>query len=315
MILSELKFTNRKNYSGPTITQRCEVKCDKCGEIFEGFYWKIIEQHKKFHCDLCRSCKLHDPINSSFMEKHRQIFIEMNRQNSGKTYEEIYGKEKTLEIKRGLKRTLKERGFSEKSINSWIDAGRKASIKKCKNKKLEEIVGKEKSNQIKEKISKRFSGKGNPMYGKPSPQGSGSGWSGWYKKWYFRSLLELSFMINYIEKNDFKWETGELAKYNIPYLNWEGKEKSYFSDFILENSRMIEIKPSNLKNSKDVLTKKQAAEIWCKEHNFTYELIESNSFDKLTEEEIKNLHDLGELKFIDRYEEKYIELWKDLKLK
>jgi hypothetical protein len=32
-----------------------------------------------------------------------------------------------------------------------------------------------------QKISEKNSGSNNPMYGKPSPQGSGNGWSGWYK--------------------------------------------------------------------------------------------------------------------------------------
>ena len=44
------------------------------------------------------------------------------------------------------------------------------------------------------KISNASKGKNNPMYGKPSPQGSGNGWSGWYKGIYFRSLLYSSFM-------------------------------------------------------------------------------------------------------------------------
>jgi hypothetical protein len=36
------------------------------------------------------------------------------------------------------------------------------------------------------------------MYGKPSPQGSGNGWSGWYKGKYFRSIMELSFIVEYL---------------------------------------------------------------------------------------------------------------------
>lgn len=53
--------------------------------------------------------------------------------------------------------------------------------KSNKGKTFEEIYGKEKAVELKEKLSERFSGEGNPMFGKPSPEGSGNGWSGWYK--------------------------------------------------------------------------------------------------------------------------------------
>jgi hypothetical protein len=69
-------------------------------------------------------------------------------------------------------------------------------------KTYEELYGKEKANKMKNNLSILNSGSKNKMYGKPSPQGSGNGWSGWYKGWYFRSLIELSYMVNVIEK---KW--------------------------------------------------------------------------------------------------------------
>ena len=37
---------------------------------------------------------------------------------------------------------------------------------------------------LKSNHSVASSGERNPMYGKPAPQGSGNGWSGWYKGWY-----------------------------------------------------------------------------------------------------------------------------------
>ncbi len=48
---------------------------------------------------------------------------------------------------------------------------------------------------LKEKHRQNAIGEGNNMYGRPSPQGSGNGWSGWYKERYFRSLRELMFLI------------------------------------------------------------------------------------------------------------------------
>ena len=51
-------------------------------------------------------------------------------------------------------------------------------------------------------LSKASSGENNPMFGRPSPNKSGAGIGGWYKeKIYFRSILELSFIIMNETKN------------------------------------------------------------------------------------------------------------------
>ena len=144
------------------------------------------------------------------------------------------------------------------------------------------------------------------MYGKPSPQGSGNGWSGWYKGWFFRSLLELSYMINVIEKNGWKWENAESKKYKISYMV-DDKERNYFCDFLIEDKTLTEIKPKNIRQSKQVLLKEEAAKKWCEEHNLLYKIVCDDEFNKLTFEEIKNLYNKGFIKFIDRYENKYKE--------
>ena len=73
-----------------------------------------------------------------------------------------------------------------------------------------EKYGEEEANKrmarAKIKWSKASSGKNNPMYGKPTPNGSGNGWSGWYKGWFFRSIKELSYMINIIEARNYNGE-------------------------------------------------------------------------------------------------------------
>lgn len=69
--------------------------------------------------------------------------------------------------------------------------------------------------EFKNNRSKSSTGEKNPMFGKTSPTGSGNGWSGWYKDWYFRSINELSFMINVIERFKFTWVSGEKLKYKI----------------------------------------------------------------------------------------------------
>ena len=149
-----------------------------------------------------------------------------------------------------------------------------------------------------EKLSKASSGKNNPMYGKPSPQGSGNGWSGWYKDIYFRSLLELSFLYELINSNT-KFINGECSKYKIEY-EMDGQIKNYYPDYIVDNI-IYEIKPKRLWNSKNVIFKKNAAERWCAKNNMSYKIIEPI---RLNKELIKNLLEEKSLKILDKYAER-----------
>lgn len=148
----------------------------------------------------------------------------------------------------------------------------------------------------------KLKGKDNPMYGKPSPQGTGWGWSGWYKGWYFRSLLELSYMIKVIEKEKLIWESAETKKFMIPYVNSDGYERTYFPDFLVAGNRLIEIKPRRLHKSVAVLLKKQVAEKYCLEKGWNYEILDPK---KLTNKELISLYDNGDIKFLPKYEKKW----------
>lgn len=157
--------------------------------------------------------------------------------------------------------------------------------------------------KFKELQSINTKGSKNPMYGKPSPQGSGNGWKGWYNGIFFRSLLELSFLVNYIERFNLIFENGELNKFKITYIDFNGNNKNYFSDFIINNKYMVEIKPKRLHNSKTVQLKANAAIEFCEQHNLIYKLIEPN---KLNKKQILNLMESGNLIFMKKYLEKII---------
>jgi len=161
-------------------------------------------------------------------------------------------------------------------------------------------VANEKLLSYKNKLSKRFSGTNNPMYGKLSPQGSGNGWSGWYNGWFFRSLMELTYMIKFIEKNNWIWESGETERYNIKYLDYRGNERTYHPDFIINNKIMVEIKPIKLWNSDGVQRKKNAAELYCVKHGMIYELINIDEIIDINELINKKL-----LTFTKKYSEKF----------
>ena len=167
-------------------------------------------------------------------------------------------------------------------------------------------VADEKLLVVKEKLSKRNSGEGNPMYGKLSPKGSGNGWSGWYKGWYFRSIRELTYMVKIIERFNLKWVTGESNKYKIEYSDYKGNKRNYFPDFIINGKYIIESKPKKLWKSDNVIRKKEAAIEFCKERGLIYKLVDVGT---LNNNEIKNLYQNDLIKFLPRYENKYIELF------
>ena len=95
--------------------------------------------------------------------------------------------------------------LKEKITKKFIESGHKARKGQksfIRGLTYEQYYGPDKAKEIKSKLG--MFGPDNPQYGKPANYDSGAGWSGWYKNWYFRSIYELSFMINYIEKNNLK---------------------------------------------------------------------------------------------------------------
>ena len=174
--------------------------------------------------------------------------------------------------------------------------------KSCKGKTLEERYNsKQKAEEIKKKISKATKGKNNPMYNKPAPTGSGNGWSGWYKGFYFRSLLELSFLIRNKENRISSAET-----FSIPYVDYAGSERTYHPDFIMDSS-VIEVKPVKLVNTVNNKLKFEAAKKYFEDKKYDFKILTEKEIIKLSKDEIISLHDNNEIKFLDRYELKYKE--------
>ena len=190
----------------------------------------------------------------------------------------------------------------KKRINLFRKYRNKKLIYVCWLERYGKEIADQKLKDLKLKISKSSKGSNNPMFGKPSPQGSGNGWSGWYKGWFFRSFLELSYMINVIERNNWKWESAERKNLAIPYVNWKGTNRYYFTDFIINDNVLVECKPKAFWNSKDIISKSNAAKEFCKDRGWKFELIDPI---RLSKKEIKILHDSNKVKFIERYEEKY----------
>lgn len=168
--------------------------------------------------------------------------------------------------------------------------------------------GKEKADELdqqrRDKQSKANSGPNNPMYGKPSPNGSGNGWSGWYKGWYFRSLRELSYMINVIEAGGLEWTSAETKKLRVPYVDFAGQSRTYAADFLIEGKTLVEVKPAKLVSSRTVRLKQKAAIEFCAARGLEYQIVDPPM---LNDDEILGLYKDGAIKFIERYEKKFLE--------
>lgn len=140
------------------------------------------------------------------------------------------------------------------------------------------------------------SGSGNPMYGKPTPQGSGNGWKGWYKGHYFRSLREAMFMVG-MDNKDVAWMHGE--KVSIKYL-LDGRDRTYRPDFIV-GTQMIEIKPIKMHRSPLVQLKAEAGRAYCLANQMTYKLIDI----QIDSGAILKKLDSGDIKFAGDYEARF----------
>ena len=163
--------------------------------------------------------------------------------------------------------------------------------------------------ELKQKQSEHSKGKNNPMYGKSTPKGAGNGISGWYKGWYFRSLRELSYMVNVIEKEGHEWRSlDNTPDFRIKYLDKDGHERSYCPDFLIDNKIVVEIKPEKLQQLDLVVRKQNAAIIYCKMRNLVHiitdvEIMDFSIIEKMIENEEIKLTEKSLIKF-NKYKEK-----------
>jgi hypothetical protein len=299
MILSEIKHFKNKT---ATDYQRIIIKCDECGKEWDSALLNQKNGYEKYNKDLCIGCKR--KLDYKEGRRNSNLIVERNKLNKGKTLEEILGKEKAIAANQ--KNSISNSGKNNANFGGKYSHGfghGKLKIYGTKGLKIEDIYGIDKALKMRKNYSINRSGEKNNMYGKPSPQGSGNGWSGWYKGWFFRSLKELSYMIYVIERFNLKWESAEKKKFKIDYIDYTGNKRTYHPDFLIENKYLVEIKPKCLWNSDNVKRKAEAAIEFCSKYNFKYKLTESPKLIKFTD--IKQLVINKKVIFTDRYQEKF----------
>ncbi len=98
--------------------------------------------------------------------------------------------------------------------------------------------------------------------------------SGTYRGVSFRSSVELSFLIGYIERFETPYESGECKEWSVPYVDPKGKSRTYYPDFVLTGRKMvIEIKPKCFWSNPVIQAKKRAAEARFGAMGFKYRLV------------------------------------------
>jgi len=103
--------------------------------------------------------------------------------------------------------------------------------------------------------------------------------------------------------------SAESKEFRTEYTDWEGKRRNYFPDYVIDGI-VYEIKPSGLVNTKTNNLKFNAAREKFGTERFI--ILTENDVDKISDSTIKFLYDNNEIKFIQRYEEKYKERYAEL---
>lgn len=274
-------------------------ECNKYMELKTKKYRNRAEKLKK----LCSSCSIKRAYKTPETMAKVKILSEKRSITSRGKNNPFYGKHHTEETKEKIRnidrsytqtkkfrknsaRKGKQNGMYGKSVyDVWI----KKYGKKEADKKM---------SKFRKKQSFNSSGSKNPMYGKPSPKGSGGGWGGWYDGWYFRSLRELSYVVRVIEKRIHKWESCETTNLTIPYKDYDGKCRNYTPDFILDKKIIIEVKPKFFMDIPSNVLKKEAAIKFCKNNNMEYRMIDVKILDT---KQIIDMYLCGKIRFNKKY--------------
>jgi len=286
-------------------------KCPKCNcEISYTNKYNMLNAEKKN--SKCKSCGLKEIMTDEVKKRMSDRVKGANNPMYGKFGElnPFFGKVHTKETKQKI---IKNRDFSIYKTDEF-----RKKISKVTSGKNNPMFGKsvydvwlfkhgkeiadEKLTEYKKKQSFINSGERNSMYGKPAPKNSGNGICGWYKGWFFRSLLELSYMIFVIERFNLNWDNGEYDKYRISYVQ-DDVTKNYFPDFIINEKYVVECKPKRLWSTTKNLLKFESAKKYCEENDYIFKV---RDIPKLKKPELLSLIDSGLVELTNKWKEKII---------
>lgn len=241
---------------------------EKISKVLQESNSKLTKQEKINKYDSGWWKKIKGKTNEEYYGLKKSNEMHINQINNQRTYWHYKNDDELSIIKNKISNTQQQ---SKKSAGENNPMSLE-SIAKRNNCSLEEakrftpMYGVNMSDETKNKLSQT-------RLGHPAPEGSGNGISGWIlnPRIYFRSSYELSYFI-YLIENNINFVSAEKQAYKMPYM-LNGKQRYHFSDIIIENKTMIEIKPEARLNESINVLKSDVAKEWCKKHNLEYKTI------------------------------------------
>lgn len=306
-------------YTSEKLRDRAEQQrslCKSCGIKNSRRQWSD-EKRKEIGQRISRKKQSHtDERKSEIQQKRKQTIAnwsvekrENYRQRKSETFSRIfsgegnpfYGRKHTDETKEKLRNVdrsyTKTQEFSERVKDAMVGIDTSVDLVKLWTEKFGEEEAHRREAQRRERLSVTMSGCGNPMFGKPAPLAAGGGVKGWYHKHFFRSLRELTYMLQ-LDQEGRCWKTGETTDFAISYVNpFTFASGTYYPDFIVDDHLMIECKPTNLQNTVMVKAKAQAAQEFCAIRGMVYEIIDPG---KLTWDQLFDLVQSGTVILTER---------------
>lgn len=249
--------------------------------------------------DLIRKCP---SCNNELIYKSKDAFNQANRKNS------ICKSCSTK--KQYINNPLKNKGNKNGRYGK--------SIKQISINKYGLDIGFQKYKQWSQKLSEHGfqSGELNPSFGKSPPLNSGISYKGWYKEIFFRSTLELCFLLKYEIENGYLPTIADDKKYRISYIDGYGKLRTYVPDFIDLSSKIIfELKCEIFVLNEINILKANAAKQKFEKEGFGYKIITEKDVDNFNCDnflsKLKHLHNTEVIRLTDKSLDK---LYKRLKL-
>jgi hypothetical protein len=247
---------------------------------------------------LCKKCSMRELSNRPEIKEKssRRMSGDKNPGYDGKIWKNRRHTQESIEKMRESKKILNPKFQTEEFKNkiSELTSGEKNPMY---GKSFYEIwvekLGKDKADdrlkELKNNLKNKFSGCSNPMYGKVPSKNSGSGWNGWYNGIFFRSLHELTFLVNWVGRFNLDIESAEVSDLAIDY-KFKGSSRKYFADWLINKKYLVEIKPAKLIKTELNSAKFKYANEFCQSHNLIFKVIDPGiihieSFLKLYKEE------------------------------